>query len=99
MSSEVTPMTYEHAHLDPHEPFDEERGLEQCPRCGGAYSGNGLYYGPVYDTAGRRYQSPGHTSPGTRMYHPDCWKEHQAERDGLKHVTLDGWTGGDARGG
>lgn len=83
---------YQYAHLDDHPIWDDERGLEQCPRCGGAFSGNGLYWAPVFDTAGRRYETPGMTPAGSRKYHPDCWKEHQAERDGLEHVTMDRFT-------
>lgn len=37
--------------------WDEERGLQMCPECGRRYSGNGLYWGPVYDTDGDRYDS------------------------------------------
>jgi hypothetical protein len=66
--------------LDPErDGFDSSRGLEFCPLCGKRFSGNGLYWGPVYDQRGRFYQSPGWADPADGPFFcRACWP-HVAE--------------------
>jgi len=61
--------------LDPgRDGFDTDRGLEFCPLCGKRFSGNGLYYGPVYDQTGQYYPSPGWTDPADGPFFcRGCW--------------------------
>lgn len=60
--------------LDPVEGYDTDRGLEGCVLCGKLFSGNGLYWGPVYDQTGRYYESVGESDPRDGPFFcAACW--------------------------
>lgn len=93
------PGSYEYAHLDDYDAWNDDNGIEQCPGCEELFTGNGGYLGEVYDTEGTHYESVLDADPEDRLYCPDCWKDHLNARREVQNEPLDGYgDGGDVDG-
>lgn len=68
--------------------WDDDRGLEQCACCGTGYSPNGLYIGPVWDKAGRRFETYFDTPAGAVTFCKDCWPTLNKNRKRADNASL-----------
>lgn len=69
--------------------WNEEQGVEQCPRCETKFTANGGHIGEVYDSSGRRYEHFLDTEAGTGPFFcPDCWEVLETNRKQSENQTL-----------
>lgn len=69
--------------------WDDQNGLEQCPRCETVMSANGGWFGAVFDQDGNRYESIYAAEPGEGPYFcAECWKVLAANRTRGEHHDL-----------